>query len=73
MVIFPIIIPLQLPKTSGHEIAGWVEEIGYSVPKGLVNQGDMVAVLEDGDVVFVFIAKMEMNNVQLCKMAWNHN
>jgi alcohol dehydrogenase, propanol-preferring len=37
-------IPLQLPTTPGHEIAGWVEEIGDSVPKGILNKEDMVAV-----------------------------
>ena len=37
-------IPLQLPTTPGHEIAGWVEEIGDSVPKVLLDKGDMVAV-----------------------------
>jgi propanol-preferring alcohol dehydrogenase len=37
-------IPLQLPITPGHEIAGWVEEIGDSVPKGVLNKEDMVAV-----------------------------
>src|SRR5215204_5690234 len=25
-------IPVQLPKTLGHEVAGWVEEVGDSVP-----------------------------------------
>jgi propanol-preferring alcohol dehydrogenase len=37
-------IPLQLPKIPGHEIAGWIEEIGDSVPEGLLQKGDMVAV-----------------------------
>ena len=37
-------IPLQLPITPGHEIAGWIEELGDSVPKGILNKGDMVAV-----------------------------
>jgi alcohol dehydrogenase, propanol-preferring len=37
-------IPLQLPKTPGHEIAGWIEEAGNSVPERLFNKGDMVAV-----------------------------
>ena len=29
-------LPLKLPAILGHEIAGWVEEIGNSVPEGLV-------------------------------------
>jgi alcohol dehydrogenase, propanol-preferring len=28
-------IPLQLPKIPGHENAGWVEEIGDTMPEGL--------------------------------------
>lgn len=38
------IIPLDLPKTPGHEIAGWVEEVGKSVPNNLLAQGDLVAI-----------------------------
>ncbi len=37
-------IPLALPKIPGHEVAGWVEEIGDSVPKGMFERGDLVAV-----------------------------
>lgn len=37
-------IPLALPMTPGHEVAGWVEELGDSVPPGLFNPGDLVAV-----------------------------
>ena len=37
-------IPLNLPVTPGHEIAGWVEEIGNAVPKDFIQKGDMVAV-----------------------------
>lgn len=38
------IIPLKLPKTPGHEVAGWIEEVGGSVPTDLLKIGDMVAV-----------------------------
>jgi len=38
------ILPLNLPKTPGHEIAGWVEEVGKSVPENIVKPGDLVAV-----------------------------
>lgn len=38
------IIPLDLPKTPGHEVAGWVEDIGNSVPSNLLKPGDLVAV-----------------------------
>jgi propanol-preferring alcohol dehydrogenase len=37
-------IPLNLPVIPGHEIAGWVEEIGNAVPKDFIQKGDMVAV-----------------------------
>jgi len=41
-------IPVQLPRTLGHEVAGWVEEVGDSVPPdsspgGLVKD-DLVAI-----------------------------
>jgi alcohol dehydrogenase, propanol-preferring len=39
------VLPLNLPKTPGHEIAGWIEEIGESVPKSAqMKEGDLVAV-----------------------------
>jgi propanol-preferring alcohol dehydrogenase len=37
-------IPLSLPRTPGHEIAGWIEETGDSVPEGMFERGDTVAV-----------------------------
>jgi alcohol dehydrogenase, propanol-preferring len=37
-------IPLSLPNTPGHEVAGWVEAIGPSVPEGLLERGELVAV-----------------------------
>ena len=39
------VIPLKLPKTPGHEISGWIEEIGESVPESAqMREGDLVAV-----------------------------
>jgi propanol-preferring alcohol dehydrogenase len=38
------VIPLHLPQTPGHEVSGWVEEIGESVPQGVLNEGDLVVV-----------------------------
>jgi propanol-preferring alcohol dehydrogenase len=38
------LIPLNLPKTPGHEIAGWIEETGKSVPDDILKPGDLVAV-----------------------------
>lgn len=37
-------IPLKLPLVPGHEIAGFVEELGEAVPKGVFEVGDLVAV-----------------------------
>jgi propanol-preferring alcohol dehydrogenase len=37
-------IALQLPTTPGHEIAGWIEELGDSVPNGILDKEDVVAV-----------------------------
>lgn len=37
-------LPLSLPKTPGHEISGWIEEIGSSVPENILKKGDLVAV-----------------------------
>src|SRR5687767_3232352 len=38
------LIPLNLPKTPGHEVAGWVEETGKSVPSDILRPGDLVTV-----------------------------
>jgi alcohol dehydrogenase, propanol-preferring len=39
------VLPLKLPKTPGHEVAGWIEEIGESVPESAqMKEGDLVAV-----------------------------
>jgi propanol-preferring alcohol dehydrogenase len=37
-------IPLQLPKTPGHEVAGWVEQAGDGVPEGIFEKDELVAV-----------------------------
>lgn len=37
-------IPISLPKTPGHEVAGWVEEVGESVPPNIFSKGELVAV-----------------------------
>jgi alcohol dehydrogenase, propanol-preferring len=37
-------IPVRLPLTPGHEIAGWVEDVGDSVPNFFINEGDLVAI-----------------------------
>lgn len=39
------VLPLTLPKTPGHEIAGWIEEVGESIPESAqMKEGDLVAV-----------------------------
>jgi propanol-preferring alcohol dehydrogenase len=37
-------LDLELPCTPGHEIAGWVEEVGNSVPENFIKKGDLVVV-----------------------------
>jgi alcohol dehydrogenase, propanol-preferring len=37
-------LDLELPCTLGHEIAGWVEEIGDSVPENIIKKGDLVVI-----------------------------
>jgi NADPH:quinone reductase-like Zn-dependent oxidoreductase len=57
------VLPVLLPITPGHEVAGWVEEVGDSVPQEILEKGDLVAIFGGGgDVVFVFIAKAVMSN-----------
>ena len=60
-------IPLQLPKIPGHEIAGWIEEIGDSVPEGLLQKGDMVAVFGGWGCGICTLCKN--GNEQLCNYA----
>jgi propanol-preferring alcohol dehydrogenase len=60
-------IPLQLPKIPGHEIAGWIEEIGDSVPEGLLQKGDMVAVF--GGWGCGICTQCKNGNEQLCNYA----
>lgn len=60
-------IPLQLPKIPGHEIAGWIEEIGDSVPEGLLRKGDMVAVF--GGWGCGICTHCKDGNEQLCDFA----
>lgn len=38
------IIPIKLPLTLGHEIAGYVEQIGSFVPEGIIEKGDLVVI-----------------------------
>ena len=58
------VLPLKLPKTPGHEVAGWIEEIGESVPEtAKMKEGDPSPYLVDGDVVFAYIAKEVMSRL----------
>jgi D-arabinose 1-dehydrogenase-like Zn-dependent alcohol dehydrogenase len=59
------ILPLQLPKILGHEIAGYVEDISNSVPHRLFSKGDMVAVFPGWGcgtkyLIYVQTAKAQM-------------
>jgi propanol-preferring alcohol dehydrogenase len=41
---FKDVIPLNLPSTPGHEVAGWVEKTGDLVPQDFVVKDDLAAV-----------------------------
>jgi propanol-preferring alcohol dehydrogenase len=60
-------IPLQLPIIPGHEIAGWVEEIGNLVPKEFLQEGDLVAVFGGWGCGICIYCKD--GNEQLCPYA----
>jgi len=61
------IIPLDLPKTPGHEIAGWVEEVGKSVPNNLLAPGDLVAIFGGWGCGICLYCKQ--GNEQMCESA----
>jgi NADPH:quinone reductase-like Zn-dependent oxidoreductase len=54
-------LDLELPCTLGHEIAGWVEEVGDSVPENFVKKGDLVVVYAAWVAVFVHSVKLVTN------------
>lgn len=60
-------IPLALPMTPGHEVAGWIEELGASVPAGLFNPGDLVAVF--GGWGCGVCAMCKRGDEQMCRLA----
>lgn len=64
-------IPVPLPKTLGHEVAGWVEDVGNSVPSSTSPGG-----LQKGDLVAIFggwgcgaCMQCKSGNEQLCNYA----
>jgi propanol-preferring alcohol dehydrogenase len=61
------LIPLNLPKTPGHEVAGWVEETGKSVPADLLKSGDLVAVFGGWGCGMCFYCKS--GDEQICSFA----
>jgi propanol-preferring alcohol dehydrogenase len=63
------VIPIVLPITPGHEIAGWVEEIGDAVPQGILNKGDLLVVF--GGWGYGVCIQCKSGNEQLCNFgAW---
>ena len=75
-------IPLNLPITPGHEIAGHIEEIGNSVPQqGLAGQRLSEELpkymqwrfLGVGAAECALTVKVVMNNLLLCKLAWDND
>lgn len=62
-------IPIKLPIAPGHEVAGFVEELGTSVPGGVLDIGDLVAVFGGWGCGFCFYCKN--GEEQLCvNPAW---
>lgn len=59
-------LPLKLPATPGHEIAGWVEDTGISVPTG-IKKGDLVAVFGGWGCGYCFYCKR--GDEQMCQAA----
>ena len=53
-------LPLGLPKTPGHEIAGWVEEVGSSYPMIFSKREIWWQSSEVGVVVYVSTARKAM-------------
>jgi len=60
-------LPLNLPKTPGHEIAGWVEEIGNGVPTNSIKEGDLVAVFGGWGCGYCLYCKR--GDEQMCQFA----
>jgi propanol-preferring alcohol dehydrogenase len=60
-------LPIRLPKTPGHEIAGWVEETGASVPKNSIKEGDLVAVFGGWGCGYCIYCKR--GDEQMCQFA----
>jgi propanol-preferring alcohol dehydrogenase len=54
-------LPLNLPKTPGHEIAGWVEEIGTGVPANSIKEGDLIVVFGGWGCGYCLYCKRGMN------------
>ena len=59
-------LPINLPKTPGHEIAGWVEETGTSVPES-IKKGDLVVVF--GGWGCGFCSYCKRGDEQMCQAA----
>jgi alcohol dehydrogenase, propanol-preferring len=61
------VVPVPLPITPGHEVSGWVEEIGDSVPQGILDEGDLVAIFGGWGCGICIHCKG--GDEQLCKFA----
>lgn len=59
-------LPLKLPVIPGHEIAGWVEDVGISVPT-TIKKGDLVAVFGGWGCGYCICCKR--GDEQMCQQA----
>ena len=64
---FRNVIPLHLPTIPGHEVAGWIEDLGDAVPKNIMDKGDLVAVFAGWSCGICGFCKS--GNEQLCNDA----
>jgi len=60
-------LPLNLPKIPGHEIAGWVEEIGSGVPVNSIKEGDLVVIFGGWGCGYCLYCKR--GDEQMCQYA----
>ncbi len=59
-------LPIKLPAIPGHEVAGWVEDIGISVPTS-IKKGDLVAVFGGWGCGYCLYCKR--GDEQMCQRA----
>lgn len=57
--------PIKFTKDTKHEIAGWIEEVGKSVPKIIMKPSDLVAVFGCWGCGWCYTVSQETDNFVL--------